>query len=135
MIRISPKPFDGRPGAQSAGHAGSSKEIVMSEAVIAAWVSAPPDPRESAGRAKDRELGGQRWGPLPYCASGPHPENRADQSRTDDVMIVQLGGARGAGLERSLLGARCPAGWVVAIPGVDDDEFGLLARECGGLAR
>jgi hypothetical protein len=35
-------------------------EIAMREAAIAAWVSTPPVPRERAGRAKDREPGGQR---------------------------------------------------------------------------
>jgi hypothetical protein len=50
-------------------------------------------------------------------------------------MIVQLVGARGAGLERSVSRARHRAGRMVAAAGADDDEFGLAAKECGGSAR
>lgn len=68
----------------------------------------------------------------PYAQPRQRAENPADQSRTEDVTIVQLGGARGAGLEHSVPDGQSRAVRMVAIPGADDDELGVLATDCGG---
>jgi hypothetical protein len=55
--------------------------------------------------------------------------------RTRDVTIVQPTRARGAGLEHSVPGGGCRAVRMVAVAGAEDDEFGLLAKACGGSPR